>query len=155
MTLNVVRFFAILFAALALVPSGAHLAALPHKIGLSAAEYLTVQQIYRGWALFGIVVFGALLSTLLLAILVRGSGRTFTCTLIAFLCIAATQVAFWIFTFPVNQATANWTSLPPDWEVLRAQWEYSHAASAGLNLIALAALVLSVAGARNTAVPDR
>jgi hypothetical protein len=60
--LHVVRFFALLFAALALVPSGAHLLELPNKIGLPAAEYLTVQQIYRGWALLGIVVYGALLS---------------------------------------------------------------------------------------------
>jgi hypothetical protein len=34
--------------------------------------------------------------------------------------------------------------LPPNWEDLRAQWEYSHAVSAGLNLVALVALILSV-----------
>jgi hypothetical protein len=54
-----VRFFALLFAALALVPAGAHLAELSNKIDLPAADYQTVQQIYSGWALFGIVVFGA------------------------------------------------------------------------------------------------
>jgi len=54
-----------------------------------------------------------------------------------------TQIVFWTFTFPVNQQTSNWTVLPPDRARLRAQWEYSHAASAVLNLIALVALILS------------
>jgi hypothetical protein len=34
--------------------------------------------------------------------------------------------------------------LPEHWKALRQQWEYSHATSAGLNLIALMALMLSV-----------
>jgi hypothetical protein len=143
-SIKAVRFCALFFSGLALVPTGAHLAELPHKIGMSAAEYLTVQQIYRGWALFGIVIFAAILSTLLLAIAVRGAGRTFKLTVIALLCIVGTQGVFWIFTFPVNQATVNWSTLPPNWTELRAQWEYSHAVSGGLNLIAFAALILSM-----------
>jgi len=50
---------------------------------------------------------------------------------------------FWSLTFPVNQQTHNWTVLPETWMALRAQWEYSHAASAVLNLVALIALILS------------
>ena len=46
-----------------LTPLFAHLLELPNRIGLSREEYLTVQQIYRGWALTGVFVFGALLST--------------------------------------------------------------------------------------------
>jgi len=34
--------------------------------------------------------------------------------------------------------------LPDDWLALRTQWEYSHAASAVLNLAALLAVILSV-----------
>ncbi len=146
MTLHAVRFSALFFAALALVPAGAHLAELPNKIGLRPAEYLTVQQIYRGWALSGIVVIGALVSTLVLTIMVRGTGRTFKFAVLALLCIAGTQVVFWVFTFPANQATVNWSVLPPNWAELRAQWEYSHAVSAGLNFVALVALILSVLG---------
>jgi hypothetical protein len=55
-----VGFSALLFAALALIPAGAHLAEMPHKIALTRDEYLVVQQIYRGWALFGVVVVGGL-----------------------------------------------------------------------------------------------
>jgi energy-coupling factor transporter transmembrane protein EcfT len=51
---------------------------------------------------------------------------------------------FWTFTFPANQQTSNWTVLPENWMALRTQWEYSHAASAVLNLIALIALIFSV-----------
>jgi hypothetical protein len=135
---------ALLFAGLALVPSGAHLAELPNKIELAAAEYLTVQQIYRGWGLFGVVVVVAIVSTLVLTVMLRRTPRTFRLTLIALLCIVGTQVVFWTSTYPANQATGNWSMLPPNWIDLRAQWEYSHAVSAALNVVALVALILSV-----------
>jgi ABC-type cobalamin transport system permease subunit len=144
MGVTVARFSSLLFATLALAPALAHLLELPNKIGLSRDDYLIVQQIYRGWALLGIVILGALLSTLVLTILVRKRAHEFALSLLAFLCIAGTQVVFWTFTFPANQQTNNWTVLPKTWETLRMQWEYSHAASAVLNLIAFIALAFSV-----------
>ena len=138
--MNALRLTALLFCAVALGPGLAHLLELPNKIGLPRDDYLTVQQIYRGWSLLGVVVIGALLSTLALAIAVRRNRREFMPALIAFLCIAGTQAIFWTFTYPANQATANWTSLPADWPALRVQWEYSHAVSAVLSLVAVAAL---------------
>ena len=141
---NAARFLSLIFCALALAPAMAHLLELPNKMRLSRDEYLVVQQIYRGWALLGVVVFGALLSTLALAIVVRKRAGEFGPALTAFLCIAGTQVVFWTFTFPMNQQTANWTMLPGNWAAMRAQWEYSHAASAILNLIALIAVIISV-----------
>ncbi len=121
----------------------AHLLELPNKINLSREDYLKVQQIYRGWALLGFVVVGALLSTLALTITVRHERTAFILALIAFLCIAGTQVIFWIYTYPANQATNNWTMLPENWAELRRRWEYSHATSAVLNLVALVMLILS------------
>jgi hypothetical protein len=144
MWLKSIYFFSLLFAALALAPAMAHLLELPNKINLSREDYLTVQQIYRGWALLGFVVAGALLSTLALTITVRKEQKVFVFALIAFLCIFGTQVVFWTYTYPANQATNNWTTLPEHWLELRRQWEYSHAASAVLNLVALVALILSV-----------
>ncbi len=132
------RFFSLLFAALALAPSAAH---------------LLVQQIYRGWARLRFVV-GALGSTLVLAIVVRARRREFVPASIAFLCIVAAQVLFWTLTFPANQATANWTVSPDNWQALRAQWEYSHGAAAILNLAAFVALVCAVL-ARGKAPPAR
>jgi fatty acid desaturase len=108
-------FLSLLFAALALAPAMAHLLELPNKMPLSHDEYLTVQQIYRGWALLGFVVAGALLSTLMLTITVRKERKVFMFAFIALLCIAGTQVVFWTYTYPANQATHNWTMLPANW----------------------------------------
>ena len=71
----------------------------------------------------------------------RREPRLLNAALLAFLCILGTQIVFWVFTQPVNRATRNWTVLPENWVQLRNHWEYSHAASAVLNLIALFALL--------------
>ena len=148
MILDTVRFLSLLFTALALIPAGAHLLELPHKIALSATDYLVVQKIYRGWALAGIVVVGALLSTLALVLMLYSQQKPFLLALVAFFCIVGAQIIFWTSTYPVNQQTVNWTVLPTDWLALRKQWEYSHAVSAGLNLVALISLILSVLSKR-------
>ena len=70
-------FLAIILTSLALLPAGAHLSVLPHKIGLSEADYFVVQGIYRGWALFGIVLLGALVANLALALVLRRERRGF------------------------------------------------------------------------------
>ena len=144
MALKVARFLSLLFVALALAPAMAHLLELPNKVGLSHDDYLTVQHIYNGWALLGFVVYGAVFSTLALTLLTRRRRGEFGYALTAFLCLVGTQVVFWSFTFPANRATANWTALPDNWIALRTQWEYSHAASAILNLVALLAVILAV-----------
>ncbi|HEX6285475.1 MAG TPA: hypothetical protein VFZ71_11405 [Pyrinomonadaceae bacterium] len=148
-----IYFLSLVFAALALVPSMAHLLELPNKMGLTRDEYLVVQQIYRGWALLGIVVFSALISTLLLTITVRRDRRAFIFALISFLCIVGTQIVFWTYTFPTNQITNNWTMLPDNWADLRRQWEYSHATSALLNLLAMISLSASVVVRKDPDVP--
>jgi hypothetical protein len=61
--LDLTRFLSILFVALTLAASGAHLLELPNKMALQADDYLTVQQIYRGWELLGFVILGAVLAT--------------------------------------------------------------------------------------------
>jgi hypothetical protein len=144
MTLKVLRFLSLLFVALSLAPAMAHLLELPHKISLPAAEYLTVQQLYAGWALLGIVILGALLSTLGLLLVERMHGERISPTFLAFLCIVGAQIVFWVYTYPANVATHNWTMLPDNWMSLRSQWEYSHAVGAVLNLLALVALLIQV-----------
>jgi hypothetical protein len=138
-----VQFLAIVLTALALVPGGAHLFALPNKMGLDQSAYFTVQAIYRGWALFGIALFGALAANLVLAVLVRHERAPFLLAGLAFLCIAATLAIFFAWTFPANQATLNWTVSPENWEVLRTQWEYSHAVNAVITFVGFSAVTLS------------
>jgi hypothetical protein len=148
MAIKIVRFVSLFLLVLALGASLAHLFELPNKIHLAREDYLTVQQIYRGWALLGIPVIGALISTAILAILVRRDATAFAWTGVALACVVGTQVVFWIFTYPANQQTLNWTVLPADWQALRARWEYSHAAGAAMNLAGYSALVISILAGR-------
>ena len=85
MALRLIQFLAIILTALALVPSGAHLAALPNKMAMAQAAYFVAQQIYAGWALFGIVLFGALAANLAHTIVLCRLGRSFGYALASFL----------------------------------------------------------------------
>jgi ABC-type amino acid transport system permease subunit len=141
---DLLAFGAIFFCGLALVPAAAHAMELPNKIHLSRQEYLVAQQLYRGWQFVAPVVILALASTAMLIGRTASAGpRPQAAAIVAFLCIAATQVVFWVFTFPVNRATENWTQAPAHWEALRRKWEYSHASSAALNLLAFGSAVLA------------
>jgi hypothetical protein len=142
--LKSVQFLAIVFTALALVPGGAHLFELPNKIGLAQDEYFIVQSIYRGWALFAVVLFPALILNVMLAWLERRHGAPFALAGLAALCVAATLVIFFVWTYPANVATNNWTTIPANWHELRLQWEYSHAANALITFAGLCAVTLSV-----------
>jgi energy-coupling factor transporter transmembrane protein EcfT len=138
------RFLAIVLLALALAPVTAHLLALPNKIDVPEQQYFTDQSIYYGWALpTGIVLISAIVVSLVLTIMSRGRGMSFWFALVGFLLITATLVVFFIWTFPANQATVNWTTVPDNWRELRQQWEYSHATNAVLTFLALCAVTLS------------
>lgn len=140
---RVVQLAAIILTALALVPAGAHFFELFNKIALSEEQYFVVQSIYRGWSFFGIALFGALAANLALALLARRQRAAFWLALGAFLLMVAVLIVFFVWTYPANQATANWTVVPPDWRALRDQWEYSHAANAILTFLALISTVLA------------
>ncbi|MGA7386275.1 MAG: hypothetical protein WBW81_16725 [Methylocella sp.] len=73
MRTRVIAGLAIILTALALVPSEAHLFALPifalpNKIGLTQEEYFVARSLYRGWALLGIVLISALAANVALSI---------------------------------------------------------------------------------------
>jgi hypothetical protein len=133
-----------MLTALALVPSGAHFFELPNKIDLSQEQYFLVQGVYRGWALFGFVLIGAIGANLAHAILALRGGRVFWFALAALFLMMASLAVFFIWTFPANQATANWTASPANWASLRTQWEYSHAANAIITFLALCAVTTSI-----------
>jgi hypothetical protein len=146
--LNAIHFLSLAFVAICLGPALAHLLALPNKIALGRDDYFTVQQIYRGWALLGIAVVGALLSTTALAWMARRQPSILYWVLTGLVCLVLAQAMFWIFTFPANTATNNWTVAPENWAALRVRWEYSHAVGAVLTLGALAALILALMARR-------
>jgi hypothetical protein len=148
MTLRWHRFASVMLTAVAMSAGLAHLLELPNKIGLARDAYFAVQQIYRGWALLGIVVIGALVSTTTLALRLRNRRAEFRLTAGAALCIALSLIVFFVFTYPANQQTANWTVAPENWEHLRRRWEYSHAVGAALDVTALSLLTLSLLATR-------
>jgi hypothetical protein len=165
MALKLSRFVAFLFVALVLGAGLTHLFTMPGKMVLSGEAYLTVQQLYSDWVLLNVVLVCALLSLGTLAWQLRparwplsnryaastrrssrrtGRRRAFALTLLALLAIVGDTTVTWSLAHEANRATANWTFLPANWQALRAQWEYAHAAAAALDLLAFAALVLSV-----------
>jgi hypothetical protein len=141
-------FVSVLLVGLSMTPGWAHLLELPAKMSLSREQYLAVQQIYRGWALSGAVIFAALGSVIALAVTVRHSRAMFWLAVTSALCIALSLVVFFAFTYPANQATVNWTMLPDNWVELRRQWEYSHAAGAVLFFTAFTTLVAAAVARR-------
>jgi hypothetical protein len=139
-----IRWLALLSTAIAIMPAGAHLFELPNKIGLGQQDYFVVQGIYAGWALFGIVLFAALAATLAYAVALYVQDRPFAFAAAAFALLLANLGLFFALTFPTNQATQNWTVAPENWESLRAQWEYSHAANALVIFAAFVCLLIAV-----------
>lgn len=123
-------FLAVVIMGVSLIPGGAHLFALPNKIGMSQADYFTAQQIYAGWQLVGMSWIASLIVNLALAVHLRRQGIAFVFALTALLSVVIAFVIFFTWTFPANQATQSWTVAPDNWEALRLQWEYSHAANA-------------------------
>ena len=135
----IIRILAIILTGLALVAPMAHFYELPRKIGLSKERYFVVQEIYRGWFLVGFLLPLALIADLIFA--ASGSGGWFAG--IAAGLVLLNLIIFAIWTLPVNRITRNWTVQRQDWERLRRQWEYSHAANAGVTLLAFIAVAVA------------
>ena len=60
---------------------------------------------------------------------------------------AETQEGFasrFFLSDPVNRSRLQVEALPADWKALRDRWEYSHAVRAGLALVSLIALVITL-----------
>jgi hypothetical protein len=141
---NIAFFIALLTSALVLAPALAHTIELPNKIGLPRDEYFIVQKLYRGWSQIGWLLGVQVAALLIASILARTERRVMVLTLLALACVIAAQALFWTLTQPANVATTNWTVQPEDWEKLRLQWEFSHAAGAAFQLLGLALLIIAV-----------
>ena len=142
--MRLAQFIALVLTALALVPVGAHLFALPNKIGMDETDYFVAQRIYDGWALLRVVLIGAIIANAAAAIASRRQAWPAALAGLAALLMLATLAIFFAFTFPANQATANWTTAPDDWQALRRQWEVSHAVNAAITFAAFCSLSLAV-----------
>ncbi len=130
----------LLATTLALGAGLAHSYELPAKMALSEEEYFTVQQIYRGWSNIAFTLLVEMTGLIALLIVYWKFPRIRAPLIAALAAFLASQALFWVFTFPANLATENWTVSPDNWRDLRRQWEYSHLGGAAFQLIALMAL---------------
>lgn len=135
---------ALMATALAMGAALAHALELPNKMLLDRDAYFTVQQIYAGWNRLALLLAVEFAGMLAVQTVYRRQAAVARPTVAALLFLAGAQAVFWRWTFPANVATANWTLKPENWLQLRSQWEYSHLAGAGLQILALAALIVAV-----------
>jgi hypothetical protein len=143
MTIRALSFLALVFTALSLVPYAAHLFALPNKIGMTQEQYFTAQSIYSGWSLMAFILVPALLLNVAFAGSLYGHGRAFGFAAAACVLMLATLAIFFVWTYPANVATENWTSVPANWMQLRLRWEYSHAVNALLMIVVFSLVALA------------
>ena len=101
-------------------------------MGLSRDQYFVVQQIYRGWSLLGGLLLVEFVSLIAVVLYARADKRMRNAALVALLCLVGAQLLFWVFTYPANAATENWTVQPENWRELQQRWEFSHAGGAVL-----------------------
>ncbi|MEZ5779117.1 MAG: hypothetical protein R3E44_12230 [Paracoccaceae bacterium] len=144
-TLQSISFFiAIMAAAVALGGALAHAMELPHKLAMTGEEYFITQKIYAGWNRLAYVLLLELLGIVAVIFLYRHVPAVLWPAVAALVFLLASQAIFWIWTFPANVATNNWTEQPETWEQLRRQWEYSHFAGMVFQLLTMSALIVSV-----------
>jgi hypothetical protein len=126
-------------------PAVAHAFELPTRLNLPREEYFVVQQVYRGWSTFSIMLVAVqFISLLTTAFLVRHDRRVLIPTVLAILFVLVAQILFWTYTHPANVATANWTLQIDDWMRFRRTWEYAHLVRAGLQALAMTCLIVAV-----------
>lgn len=146
--MKVLRFITIMLTAFSLSAAFAHLLEMPAKLTYDGALRLyLLQTLYPYFVkISGIYEIGAVVAALMLVFVHRKHPPVFRWTLLGASCLVATHIIFWIWVVPVNTALLPLSpeTLPPDWERLRDQWEFAHASRAFLQIVALAALVISV-----------
>jgi hypothetical protein len=148
MLVKISRLVAIMLTALSMGTALCHLLEMPAKITYEGALWLTLLQTLYPPAFGTIGAFfevGAVVTAVVLTFLVRRRPG-FVWTLLGALCLVVAHAAFWIWVAPVNATMSPLTpeTLPADWMRLRNQWEYTHAARAALQIVALGALVFSI-----------
>jgi MFS family permease len=151
MLLRVWRFITLLFAALALTMTSAHLLELPQKMTYDASLYTAVNTtMYRYFAIVGgIYTVGSIVTAIVLAILVRRRRATRRWTLAGALALVLGSVTWLMLVEPVNTQIAaaqqtSPTTVPALWMGFRDRWEYGHATGFVFQLLGFSALIVSV-----------
>jgi hypothetical protein len=151
MPLKVLRFVAVMLAALTLGMGFCHLMELPARMAWD--QYLwvgsTVQGgLYRMFGTLGAAIdVAAVIMLIVLAYIMRQKDRgVFHLTALAAGLYVLALALWWTVVFPVNVELAKWVNgpVPADWLQWRARWEWGHAFNTLLQLIGFAALIWSI-----------
>ena len=148
MLMSFVRYLAVILAALTLGMAFGHLLEIDGKLRMDGQTWLAIQQqLYAGSGTIGVAVqFGAAASAALLALLLRHRYLVLGLALAATICLIA-QLGVWLLVNrPIDADTARWTvqTLPTNWQDYRNAWEAAHVSRAGLDFLALTALVVGL-----------
>jgi hypothetical protein len=149
-------FVTLVVAALAIGAPLAHVLEMPVRRTYDPALYVTVTHtLYRYFGIVGgMIEVSAVVAAIIWA---YRSVRTRTWpssargwAVAGAACLGLAHALFWLLVDPVNQQFAAWTpeAVPADWTRLRDQWEFTHAARAGLFLLGFSALLASVFAVR-------
>jgi hypothetical protein len=147
MFIKTLRFVTIMLVSLSMGMAFCHLLQLTPRMSFDAQLWRNTQVMYQNFGppIGAIIEGGAWLSAVALAFAVRHRRPAFQWTLAGAACMVVAQAVWWILINPVNAEMVNWTieTIPSDWAQYRAQWEYTHAARAVLELLGFGALVIS------------
>lgn len=154
MRLGVLYFIAMILTACAFAPAAAHLVQLPERLALSDLDYLFLQRIDGGGAMYWLLVAGALVADVMLVFLYRRRPQGRLVSLAAVFMALAVLVGF-LWIYPAARETAGWTLLPADWQQLRGRWEYAQATNAVLIFLSLCVLILAAPSGRRRPVRQR
>ncbi|MGH6928909.1 MAG: anthrone oxygenase family protein [Dongiaceae bacterium] len=144
-----------------------HALELPGKLRLPRETYIAVQSIYYPGFTIGAVFgeFGAMVATLVLAIVTPFGGADFWLTLVAFVSLLIMHGLYWVLIHPVNKFWLKDQQLQgagaaffgiggrdapggpadQDWTALRDRWEYAHVARAVFAILSLVLLATAAA----------
>jgi len=149
--LQVWRFITLVWVALALTLTSAHVLELPQKLQCDAALYAAVNStLYRQFATVGVVYsIGQILAAGLLAFAVRRRPRAYRWTLAGTALLLMWFVSWVLIVAPVNDEAARALNASPDlvpavWMRLRERWEYGHAVGFVFQLLGFCVLLLAV-----------
>lgn len=164
---NILQILTVMLVAVAMALALAHALELPGKMRLDQETYYAMQPIYYpGFTIGGISEPVGVILTIVLLLLTPTGSSNFWLTLVALLGLIGMQAVYWLFTHPVNKFWVEGENLdrfsssffsfgtnrpqserntsPPEWTELRDRWEYSHVARAGLALLSLIALIITI-----------
>ena len=133
---------AITLVALSVGASYAHVLELPAKLSLGAADYLTVQQIYRWFGPVGSVLEPASIAVTI-GLLIAARGRpSFRYNGAATALLVVALATWFVVVSPMNAEFSRWVGgVPASWTSVRARWEWGHVAVFALKLVGLVVLI--------------